>query len=354
MEDRIKNFIKALPEELDGALVCSHVGRAYLTGLHSSAGTLLVLREAVYLIIDFRYIEKARLAVKGCEVILEEKLSEQLNKLLEQHQAHRLGIESSYLTVERYQAFQEKLSAEIVMGNEVSRILQKMRMRKSPEEVRKIKEAQKITDETFSHILNYIRPGMAEREVARELRDFADRQGSQGPSFDYIVVSGKNSSMPHGVPTEKSIAPGDFVTMDFGCIIDGYCSDMTRTIAVGSCTDEMRQVYETVLAAQNAAFASIRPGVSCKEADAAARNIIEKNYKGCFGHGTGHSVGLEIHEPPACNTRDTTLLEPGIIMTVEPGIYLEGRFGVRIEDMVLVTETGCENLTGSPKELFIL
>lgn len=354
MEDRIKNFIKALPEELDGALVCSHVGRAYLTGLHSSAGTLLVLREAVYLIIDFRYIEKARLAVKGCEVILEEKLSEQLNKLLEQHQVCRLGIESYYLTVERYRAFQEKLSAEIVMGNEVSRILQKMRMRKSPEEVRKIKEAQKITDETFSHILNYIRPGMTEREVARELRDFADRQGSQGPSFDYIVVSGKNSSMPHGVPTEKSIALGDFVTMDFGCIIEGYCSDMTRTIAVGSCTDEMRQVYETVLAAQNAAFASIRPGVSCKEADAAARNIIEKNYKGCFGHGTGHSVGLEIHEPPACNTRDTTLLEPGIIMTVEPGIYLEGRFGVRIEDMVLVTETGCENLTGSPKELFIL
>lgn len=354
MEDRIKNFIKALPEELDGALVCSHVGRAYLTGLHSSAGTLLVLREAVYLIIDFRYIEKARLAVKGCEVILEDKLCDQLNKLLKQHQAHRLGIESNDLTIQKYQAFQEKLSAEITMGNEVSRILQKMRMRKSPEEVRKIKEAQRITDETFSHILNYIRPGMTEREVARELRDFADRQGSQGPSFDYIVVSGKNSSMPHGVPTEKAIAPGDFVTMDFGCIIEGYCSDMTRTIAVGSCTDEMRQVYETVLAAQNAAFASIRPGVSCKEADAAARNIIEKNYKGCFGHGTGHSVGLEIHEPPACNTRDTTLLEPGIIMTVEPGIYLEGRFGVRIEDMVLVTETGCENLTGSPKELFIL
>ena len=160
--------------------------------------------------------------------------------------------------------------------------------------------------------------------------------------------------MPHGVPSEKPIASGDFVTMDFGCIIDGYCSDMTRTIAVGSCTDEMRQVYETVLAAQNAVFASIRPGVSCKEADAAARNLIEKNYKGCFGHGTGQSVGLEIHEQPACNTRDTTLLEPGMIMTVEPGIYLEGRFGVRIEDMVLVTETGCENLTGSPKELFIL
>lgn len=354
MNDRIERLAGALPQGLDGALVCSDVGRAYLTGMRSSAGTLLVLRDAAYFIIDFRYIEKARATVRGCEVLLQEKLYDQLNRLLERHGVKRLGTESGYMTLGEYLDCKERLSVELTMDREVSRVLAHMRMRKTPEEMDCIRAAQGITEEAFRHILGYIRPGVPERDIARELRDFADRRGSEGPSFDYIVVSGKNSSMPHGVPSEKPVEKGDFVTMDFGCIVGGYCSDMTRTVAVGQCGGEMREVYDTVLRAQEAAIAAVRPGAVCKAVDAAARDLINRGYEGRFGHGTGHSVGLEIHESPAFNTRDETVCAEGMVMTVEPGIYLEGRFGVRIEDMVLVTGDGCENLTAAPKELIVL
>lgn len=354
MNGRIEQFAASLPGELDGALICSDVSRAYLTGMRSSAGTLLVLRDEAYFIIDFRYIEKARKTVKGCQVLLQEKLYDQLNEILRRHNVRRLGTESAYMTLEEYLTFQERLKAELTMDKAVSRVLTDLRMCKSPEELDCIRAAQKITDDAFAHILDYIRPGLPERDVARELRDFADRRGSEGPSFDYIVVSGTNSSMPHGVPSEKPLEAGDFVTMDFGCVIGGYCSDMTRTVAIGHCGDEMRQVYETVLRAQKAAIRLTAPGVCCKAVDAAARDLINGAYEGCFGHGTGHAVGLEIHEQPAFNTRDETICRPGMVMTVEPGIYLEGRFGVRIEDMVLVTKNGCEDLTNSPKELIVL
>lgn len=352
---RMESFAAALPEGLDGALICSQVGRAYLTGMRSSAGTLLVLRNAAYFIIDFRYIEKARRTIGDCHVILQDRLYEQLGELLLRHSVKRLGVESDYMTLGEFLTFQERLKVELTMDKAVSGALAQMRMYKSPEEMGRIRGAQKVTDEAFTHILGYIRPGVTERDIARELRDYADRRGSEGPSFDYIVVSGANSSMPHGVPGEKPVADGDFITMDFGCIAGGYCSDMTRTVAVGQCDDEMRRVYDTVLQAQKAAIAAISPGVSCKAVDAAARNLINQaGYEGCFGHGTGHSVGLEIHEAPAFNTRDETLCAAGMVMTVEPGIYLEGKFGVRTEDMVLVTDTGCENLTGSPKNLIVL
>lgn len=355
MNSGIERFAAALPEGLDGALICSGVGRAYLTGLHSSAGVLLVLRDAAYFIIDFRYIEKARRTAKGCQVLLQDRLYDQLSELLHKHGVKRLGVESGYMTLEEYLDFQERLKVELVMERHVSKLLANMRMYKSREELECIRAAQKATDEAFSHILDYIRPGLPERDIARELTDFAARRGSEGPSFDYIVVSGKNSSMPHGVPSEKPVEAGDFVTMDFGCIVGGYCSDMTRTVAVGHCSDEMQRVYDTVLRAQKAAIAAVRPGVSCKEVDAAARDLIHAaGYEGCFGHGTGHSLGLEIHEAPAFNTRDETICAEGMVMTAEPGIYLEGRFGVRIEDMVLVTAQGCEDLTGSEKGLIVL
>ena len=188
-----------------------------------------------------------------------------------------------------------------------------------------------------------------------DMEFFARSKGSEGVAFDFIVVSGKNSSLPHGVPTDKKIEEGDFITMDFGCVINGYRSDMTRTVAVGNVSDEQRLVYDTVLKAQSASLTAIKSGIPCNEIDKIARDIIAKaGFGKCFGHGLGHSVGLEIHESPACNTRDTTPLETGMIMTVEPGIYLEDKFGVRIEDMVVVTENGCLNLTNSSKELIIL
>ena len=188
-----------------------------------------------------------------------------------------------------------------------------------------------------------------------DMEFYMRRRGSEGVSFDFIVVSGKNSSLPHGVPTDKPVEPGDFVTMDFGALIGGYHADMTRTVAVGRVSDEQRRAYETVLAAQNAAIAAVAPGKVCRDIDRIARDMIDNaGYAGRFGPGRGHSVGVEIHESPAFNTRCETVLAPGMVMTVEPGVYLEGQFGLRIEDMVYVTENGCEDLTASRKDLIVL
>ena len=214
---------------------------------------------------------------------------------------------------------------------------------------------QKIADQGFLHILNFIEAGKTELQVAIELEEYCRRQGSSCPSFSSIIASGKNSSMPHAVPTEKEIATGDFVTMDFGCTVDGYASDMTRTVAVGAVNPRQRELYETVLAAQLASVKAIKAGVACKAVDKAARDIIDASeFKGMFGHGLGHSLGLEVHEEPRCNTISKDKLLAGMVTSVEPGIYSPGQYGVRIEDIVVVTKTGCENLCTSPKELIIL
>ncbi|MFQ8599944.1 MAG: M24 family metallopeptidase [Oscillospiraceae bacterium] len=222
-------------------------------------------------------------------------------------------------------------------------------------EIQKIEQAQALTESTFSHILSVIRAGVTEREIALEMEFFMRRQGADGVSFDFIVVSGNNSSLPHGVPTGKAVEKGDFITMDFGALVDGYHSDMTRTIAVGCVDEEQRRVYDTVLRAQRAALSAIRAGMRCSDADRAAREVIDgAGYAGCFGHGLGHGVGVEIHEAPNLSPRSAEILEPGMVVTVEPGIYIENRYGVRIEDMVVVQKGGCRNLTASPKELIIL
>ena len=243
----------------------------------------------------------------------------------------------------------------ILKENTLSQKLNALRQIKSQDEIELIKKAQKITDDAFSHILNFIKSGVTEKEIALELEFFMRKSGSEGVAFDTIAVSGKNSSMPHGVPTDKPLEKGDFITMDFGAKWQGYCSDMTRTVALGKVTDKQRFVYDTVLKAQKAALDVIKAETICFDVDKAARDIIDNaGFKDCFGHGLGHSVGLYIHESPACNKRDMTPLKSGMIMTVEPGIYLENEFGVRIEDMVLVTENGYQNFTKSPKELIIL
>lgn len=355
--NRIHEYIARMPEEIDAMLVISPVNRLYFTGLQSTAGTLLMVRGAEgYFVIDFRYIAAAQAAVKDCEVILEEKLYGQIGELLARHGAKRLGVECDYMTLATYRTWQEKLSGvELVELKAAGQLIHDMRLIKSSEEIASICAAQKITEDAFTHILGYIRAGRTEREIACELRDFAGRHGSEKPSFDYIVVSGENSARPHGVPGDKPVAPGEFITMDFGCTVDGYCSDMTRTVVLGQPTDKMRLVYDTVLKAQLAGLAAVKAGVSCKEVDAAARNLIyAAGFEGRFGHGTGHSLGIEIHESPAFNMKDTTICTAGIVMTVEPGIYIDGEFGVRIEDMVQVTETGSINLTHADKSLILL
>ncbi|MEM1483939.1 Xaa-Pro peptidase family protein [Oscillospiraceae bacterium PP1C4] len=357
MKSRVKALLSRLPEEIDAVLITSEVNRLYFTGMHSSAGTVLLIKDAgAYFIIDFRYIEKAKIIASDCEVILQGKLYEQLGSLLAKHGVKTVGVESDYMTVSDYLRFNEKLSGvAFVMNDEVSGIIRRMRMIKSAEELANIKAAQKISDEAFTHICGYIKAGQTDREIACELLDYTYRQGSEHPAFDFIVVSGKNGSMPHGVPSEKVVERGDFITMDFGCVVNGYCSDMTRTVAVGEIGDEQRLVYDTVLKAQLAAIAAVREGTACSVVDAAARDLIAAaGYGDCFGHGTGHSLGIEIHESPAFSPADATLCKQEMVITVEPGIYLEGKFGVRIEDMVRITADGCENLTDSNKQLVVL
>lgn len=341
----------------DAALVTSHVNRRYLTGFPSSAGAVLVTKDTSYFLTDFRYSEAAAEKVKTCEVLMYERMEDTLSWLAEKHGIKRVLFEHDEITLteaDRYKGIFEKCGAEAVLDKTLDGILRDMRIIKTEEEVKKIRASQQITEAAFGHILTQIRPGATERGLALEIEYFMRRNGADGVAFELIVVSGKNSSRPHGVPSEKPLERGDFVTMDTGALLDGYHSDMTRTVAVGSASDEQRMVYETVLSSQKAAISAVRSGIPCGDVDKAARDIIEKNYKGMFGHSTGHGVGLQIHEAPAFASMSQTITRPGMVVTVEPGIYLPGRFGVRIEDMVVITDEGCKNLTNAPKELLIV
>lgn len=338
----------------EAMLVESGASRRYLTGFASSDGAVVITpRDAVFLT-DFRYIEKARATVTACRVEMTTDPMAQIAAAIDG--CDTLYVEPSHTSLQRHAALARALEDVTVSADDrMQRQLIALRQRKSAAELDAIRAAQALTDDTFAYILERIEAGRTEREIMLDMEFYMRRRGSEGVAFDTIVVAGSHSSMPHGVPTDTPIAYGDFVTMDFGAVVDGYRADMTRTVAVGSVTDEMRAVYDTVLAAQTAALAAIRPDAVCKEIDAIARGMIDDaGYRGCFGHGLGHSVGLEIHESPAFNMRCETPLAVGMVMTVEPGIYLDGRFGVRIEDMVAVTSDGCDNLTGSPKELIVL
>lgn len=354
--DRIQALVEKLPQEVDGALITSTVNRHYFTGLRSSAGVLLVTRKGCSALLDFRYIEVARRTIQSCEVILQEKLEEQLPQLVKKYGVRRLALETTYQTIGEMNRFQKLLpEVELLTGEEDKTILQLRRV-KDEEEIGHIRDAQAITDKSFSEMLDVIKAGMTERQVAAELEYRLKKNGADGLAFATIAVAGPNSSMPHGVPGDRPLQAGDFLTLDFGAASAGYCSDMTRTVAIGHVTEEMEKVYNLVLEAQLASIAKIAPGVPCVEVDAAARDLIYgAGYEGCFGHGTGHSLGLQIHEDPRFSTTaGEAVCQPGIVMSVEPGVYLSGRFGCRIEDIVLITPEGCQDLTHSPKELLIL
>lgn len=353
------NTVEKLKKELekDSALLISDsAARFYVTGFDSSAGYVLITRNTAHFLIDFRYFEKAGKTVTSCEVALSVKPFEEIKQICEKEGVKNLYIESTHTTLSDYKTLCEKLSPVNVLNNDrFDKILCSLRAVKSKRELEYINEAQKLTDRTFSYITSRIAKGMTEREIMLDMEFFMRRLGSQGVSFDFIVVSGKNSSLPHGVPTDKKIERGDFITMDFGAVVNGYRSDMTRTVAVGTVSDEQRLVYETVLKAQNNAIKAIKSGAVCSNIDKTARDIIDgAGFEGCFGHALGHSVGIEIHESPVFSPRCRTVLEKGNVMTVEPGIYIENKFGVRIEDMVFVTENSCTDITKSTKELLIL
>lgn len=359
----MKNPIERLTETVvhgdsrRAALVFSERNRRYLTQFPATDGALLVTAEAAYLLMDFRYEEAARYQAKHCQVTGFQNMGETLGELIEKHGLGEIFLETEKLSVAQARRF-EKLfqehGAQAVLDDTLDAALRRQRMIKSPEEVQKIEAAQAITDAAFQHILPYIREGVTERELALEIEFFMRKNGAENVAFDLIVAAGKNGSQCHAVPSDNPVRQGDFITMDTGALLDGYHSDMTRTVALGHVSDEQRAIYETVLRAQLAVIDFARPGVPCNEVDKTARDIIEKDYPGAFGHGLGHGVGFEIHEWPRFSASDPTPCEEGMVITDEPGVYLPGKCGVRIEDMLLITADGCRSLTKSPKELIEL
>ncbi|MBE6787046.1 MAG: aminopeptidase P family protein [Ruminococcaceae bacterium] len=350
--EKIQNFLK----QDEAALVYDGSSRFYLTGFSSSAGVVVITQKCAVLFVDFRYIEKAKQVVSNMEVRLLTNQNKQIGEVFENEKIKKVFIQPLKMSVEKYNdlsnAFKE---IEILKTGDFGKFLDQLRAIKSEREIGLIKSAQELTDTAFQHILNYIMPGKTEKEIALELEFFMRKNGAEAVAFDTIAVSGKNSSLPHGVPTEKPLEKGDFLTMDFGAKLGGYCSDMTRTVAISGITPKQKEVYNIVLKAQQMALESIKEGKICKDIDAVARNYINQSgFEDCFGHGLGHSVGIDIHESPSFNTKDITVLKDGMVLTVEPGIYIENEFGVRIEDMIVVTQNGCNNLTKSPKELIII
>lgn len=354
--DRIEKLRKHLPKDFTAALVTSEVNRYYLLDFDSGdAGTLLILPDAAYFIIDSRYIEVAERDVKNAEVVLQKKVLEQVAELLKKHGAARLLLEST-TTLAEYGRLTAALEGVELAGDEtLTGALDTCRRIKDEQEWGYICTAQSITDAAFEYILPRLQPGCTESELAAEMEYFMRKNGAGKLAFSTILVAGAKTSLPHGVPGENTLKKGDFVTMDFGANYKGYCSDMTRTVAIGSVSDEMKNVYDTVLKAQLAACAFARAGQKGCEVDKVARDIINAaGYEGCFGHGLGHSVGIEIHESPRYSSAEQAVVEAGTVMTIEPGIYLPGRFGVRIEDTVLVKENGIEIPGRTSKELIIL
>lgn len=356
MKKRLARLQESLPEGIDAALITSPVNRRYYTGFPSSAGVAVVTRRQAYLIIDSRYYEAAKASVQGFKVVLQDKPLSQVKKILRTNRAKRVGIESKAMTVSQLRACEKELPGiELLTDDRLSDRMAAQRAVKEPGELAMIRAAQEIADKAFLHILNFIQSGRIEREIALELEQFCRREGSDAPAFEIIVASGPNSSVPHAVSTGREIVTGDFVTLDYGCTVGGYCSDMTRTVAVGAVSPRQAELYETVRVAQEKSLEVIRAGASCKAVDKAARDVIEASeFAGMFGHGLGHCVGLEVHETPACNTLSEETLAAGMVTSVEPGIYVPGQFGARIEDIVAVTDQGCDNLCTSPKELIIL
>ncbi len=341
---------------IDAAILTSPVNRKYLLGINSSAGTILLFPDKAYLIIDFRYYEMAKSKAEGFEVILQNKLFKELKELLIKHNAKTVALEEDTVTLEEYEGYKNKLSGfNIVSNSGLSEILRDMRSVKSQSELEKIITAQKITDKSFEEILNFIKVGVTERQIAARLEYIMKLNGADGLSFDTIAIAGKNTSLPHGEPSDYVIQKGDFVLMDFGALFDGYHADMTRTVAVGEISSHQKRIYDTVLQAQLMALDSIKAGQRCSDIDKIARDYINKSgYKGTFGHSLGHSVGLQIHETPNFSPNCDSILKENMVLSVEPGIYIEGDCGVRIEDLVIIKDGCAQNITSSPKNLICL
>ncbi|MEG0449134.1 MAG: Xaa-Pro peptidase family protein [Lysinibacillus sp.] len=351
---KLQKLRLALQEnKIDAILLTNDFSRRYMTGFTGSAGVAIVTQNDAVFITDFRYTEQAaeqiehyRIAKHGASIV--EEVATQVKAM----GVKTLGFEKDSMSYGTFELYKAQVKADLIP---VSGLIEKIRLIKTEQEINIIKVACEIADHAFTHILDYIKPGKTELDVSNELEFFMRKQGATSSSFDIIVASGLRSALPHGVATNKVIEKGDFVTLDYGALYNGYISDITRTVAVGDPSEKLVDMYNAVLASQLLAVEKVGPGLTGIEADAIARNYLkEKGYGEAFGHSLGHGIGLEVHEGPGLSFRSETVLEPGMTVTIEPGVYLPGIGGVRIEDDILITEAGNKLLTHSTKELIIL
>lgn len=353
--DRLKKLRETFKEkQIDGLLVTSQYNRRYITGFTGTAGVALITENEAKFITDFRYVDQASEQAVHFDIVLHKtSLVEEIANQLKQLNIKKLGFEKNHVSFAQYEEYQASFEGTGLVP--VSGLLENLRLIKDEQEIKILKEAAKIADAAFEHIIQYIKPGITELDVSNELEFFMRKQGAASSSFDIIVASGIRSALPHGVATNKVIKKGELVTLDFGAYYKGYCSDITRTVAVGKPSSELEKIYETVLEAQLRGMNGIKPGLTGKQADALTRDYItEQGYGDYFGHSTGHGLGMEVHEGPGLSMKSDTILVPGMVVTVEPGIYISGVGGTRIEDDTVITENGNETLTHSTKELLIL
>ena len=352
------NALRAYLENGKAALITNEVNIGYFTGFFHSEGCFLVTKENAYLLVDFRYYEAAQSKAHGCEVICFKKLSESVLQVLKNDGVNCVEVEANHMTFSRADFFKkifQENGISFISDGKLDKQIEKQRIIKDPSEIDNISAAQKIAEKAYLEMLNDVKPGVKERELSARLEYYMKQFGAEDISFDLITISGKKTSLPHGVPSDNEIKDGDFFTCDFGAVYEGYHSDTTRTVAIGHATDEMQKIYGIVLQAQLSALEKVKAGVRCSEIDKTARDIItEAGYGENFGHSTGHGVGLDIHEAPFVSSKSESILQAGMIITDEPGIYLPDKFGVRIEDMLCVTEDGCINFAKLPKELIII
>lgn len=351
----MEKYLTLLNGEVDGLLLTSRYSRHYSAEFDIAEGVAIVSKKGCRYFTDSRYIESAENGIQGYEVLMVDQQNGYIKRLtdaINDFGITTLGYEEEFLTAGELAGYQEKLPVRFAP---YSKQIDSFRGVKEEWELERMRKAQEITDKAFTEVLGRIHAGMTELELQAELIYCLYKNGAMGLSFDPIVVSGPNTSMPHGVAGERKIQAGDFVTMDFGVLYQGYCSDMTRTVAVGYATEEMKKVYETVAAAQLAGIAVTKAGAIGADIDGAARKVItDAGYGEYFGHGYGHSLGLQIHESPSPNASNKNPMPAGAVCSAEPGIYLPGKFGVRIEDVTVLKEGGCEILTKSPKNLIIV